>query len=298
MNFSNRKITRRVMVTRSAQAAAFAAAFGNLGPLFAAPGARWFKIGACEFLLGKRGIFDPSCFDVAKQIGLDGVQVDMGSGDKLMHMRKPEVQRAYLEAAEKTGLEIASLALSEMNKVPLKSDPRAAVWLDQSIDICKALGITISMPVFFIHGLLDMSNTKEIDHAVRVLKDVASKAEKEGIVIGLENYLSAEDNIKIIDRIGSPAVKVYYDVGNSTDKGRDILKEIRMLGKLICEFHAKDGRHILGKGRIDFKQVRKAIDDIDYSGWIVLEAARPHGVIPDYRANCAYLKSIFPRLSS
>ena len=57
----------------------------------------------------------------------------------------------------------------------------------------------------------------------------------------MENYLSAEDNMRIIDRVGSPAVKVYYDVGNSTDKGRDILKEIRTLGKLICELHAKDG---------------------------------------------------------
>ena len=63
--------------------------------------------------------------------------------------------------------------------------------------------------------------------------------------------------MRIIDRVGSPAVKVYYDVGNSTDKGRDVLKEIRTLGKLICELHAKDGRHMLGQGRIDFKRFAK-----------------------------------------
>ena len=57
-----------------------------------------------------------------------------------MHLRRPEVQKAYLEAAKRTGLEIASLAIGEMNSVPLKSDPRAAEWLADSIDVCKALG--------------------------------------------------------------------------------------------------------------------------------------------------------------
>ena len=44
----------------------------------------------------------------------------------------------------------------------------------------------------------------------------------------------------ILNRVGSPAVKVYYDVANSHKQGYDIYKEIRMLGKNICEFHAKD----------------------------------------------------------
>ena len=139
-----------------------------------------------------------------------------------------------------------------------------------------------------------MQRTAEINHFVKVLKETAPKAEKQGVVIGLENYLSADDNRTIIDRVGSPAVKVYYDVGNSTDKGRDVVKEIRALGGLICEFHAKDGDFMLGRGRIDFKQVRKAIDDIQYSGWIQIEAACPHGLIPDHKANLKFLKGLFP----
>jgi sugar phosphate isomerase/epimerase len=113
--------------------------------------------------------------------------------------------------------------------------------------------------------------------------------------LGIEDYLSAEDNIKILDRVASPAMKVYYDVGNSTDKGRDVTKEIRLLGSRICEFHAKDGRFMLGQGRIDFKAVRKAMDDIQYSGWIQIEAAAPHGLLPDYQADRKFLKEIFPR---
>ena len=181
-----------------------------------------------------------------------------------------------------------------MNNVPLKRDPRAAEWLAAGINVCKDLGLRVTMAACFAKGNLDMSKTDEIDHLVGVLKDVAPKAEKQGVLIGVENYLSAEDNMRIINRVGSPALKVYYDVGNSTDKKRNVCKEIRMLGKNICELHAKDGKFMLGHGRIDFKEIRKALDDIDYSGWMQLEAAAPNGIVADYTTDREYLKSIFP----
>lgn len=285
-------LTRRAMLRHTAEAAAFTLGCSAFAPLLAAPASRGFKIGACDWSLNKRG--DPAALDVAKQIGLDGVQIDFGTVGNNMRLRTPEHQQAYREAMRRTGLVVSSLALCEMNDVALKSDPRAAVWLDQSIDVCHAMGLPLAMTALFGRGDLDMSQTAEIDHLVKVLRNVASKAEKLGIVIGLENYLSAGDNRKIIDRVGSPMVKVYYDVGNSTDKGRDVAQEIRELGKLICEFHAKDGPHMLGKGRIDFQKVRRAMDDVEFSGWIQVEAAQPNGLIPDYTTDAKYLRSIFP----
>jgi L-ribulose-5-phosphate 3-epimerase len=292
MNPCDEKISRRTLLGRTAGAAALAAVASRFEPLLAAPKARWFKIGACDWSLHK--MCDTAAFDVAKEIGLDGVQVSLGTEANGMHLCRPEVQKAYREAAKRTGLEIASIAIGECNRVPLKSDPRAARWLADSIDVCKAMGLTVVMPACFGAGDLDMAKTEEIDHLVKVLKDCSAKAEKQGITIGLESYLSAEDNMKIMDRVGSPALKVYYDVGNSTDKGRDIYKEIRTLGKRICEFHAKDGRYMLGHGRIDFKKVRKVMDDIGYSGWIEIEAAAPHGLVKDYRADYRYLRTCFP----
>jgi len=291
MRAFEKTITRRTLLSRGVQATALAWAASRMEPLFAAPSSRWFKIGACEWNLGKA---DPSSFDVAKKIGLDGVQINMGSVGNDIHLRKPEVQKAYLAAAKRTGLGIGSIALGETNSVPLKSDPRAAQWLADSIDVCKAMGVPIVMPACFGNGDLDMGNSGEIDHLVKVLKDVCPKAEKAGITIGLESYLSAEDCTKIVDRVGSPAMKIYYDVGNSTDKGRDVLREIPLLGKLICEFHFKDGDFMLGHGRIDFKKVRKAIDQIQYSGWIQIEAAAPHGLFEDYAADYRYLRAIYP----
>ena len=281
-------LTRRDFV----RSAAAVAALSSFRPLLAAPEARWFKIGACEWSLGKS---DPLSLDIAREIGLDGVQVNMGTARNNMHLRRPDVQQAYLAAAKRTGLAIGPcLALGELNSVPLKSDPRAAQWLAESLDVCKALGITMTMPAFFGKGELDMANVAEIDHVVGVLKEIAPRAEKQGMTIALENYLSAADNMTLIKRIGSPAVKVYYDVGNSTDKGYDIYAEIRQLGKLICELHAKDGKFMLGRGRIDFKKVRAALDDAGYNGWIQIEATRPHGLLQDYRAHYRFLRGVFP----
>ena len=283
-------ITRREMIRRTTRfGAAWALGF-SLTPLVAAPGGRGFKIGAPEWSLRKT---DPTCFDVAREIGLDGVQVDMGNLTNHMHLRQPDVQQSYMAAARRTGLEIASLALAELNSIPLKSDPRAAVWLLDALDVTRALGVKVILVAAFNKG--ELKGDKEgIDRTVELLKEVAPRAEKKGAILGLENYLSAEENMDIIQRVGSPAVQVYYDVGNSTDKGYDIYSEIRFLKGLICEFHAKDGNYMLGEGRIDFHKVRESMDAIGYRGWIEIEAETPHGFPEDYRTDLKFLKGIFP----
>src|SRR5690349_9054741 len=108
------KISRRKMISRGAQALAALGLSSAFGPLLAAPEKRWFKIGACQWSLHKD---DPSCMAIAKQIGLDGVQVDMGTAANKMWLRQPEIQKAYLEAAKRNGVAIAGLALVELNHV-------------------------------------------------------------------------------------------------------------------------------------------------------------------------------------
>lgn len=283
-------MTRRRMMARSAQGALALAFSPRLSPLLAAPASRSFKIGACEWSLRKD---DPSCMEVAREIGLDGVEVTLGAVRNNMKMRRPEVQKAYLEAARQNGVEVASLALSETNSVPIFSEPRAAVWLLDSIEVCRSLGARVILVAMFGRGELKAEDQANVDRVVDLLKEAAPRAEKAGVILGLENYLSARHNAAILDRVGSPAVQVYYDVGNSTDKGYDILEEIRFLGKRICQFHAKDGRHLLGQGRIDFKKVRAAMDDIEYRGWIQLEAAAPTDLVADYRTQARFLRGIF-----
>ena len=181
-----------------------------------------------------------------------------------------------------------------MNNVPYKSDPRTIEWVNDCIDVCKALGLRTVLLAFFSKGDLrgDAAGTDEV---VRRLKAVAPKAQQAGVALGIESWLSAEQHLEILERVGSKAVQVYYDVCNSNDMGYDIYKEIRLLGKRICEFHAKENGALLGQGKVDFKKVRAALDDIGYSGWLQIEGAVPAGqpMMQSYQANCRFMRKLF-----
>jgi len=285
-------LTRRQMLVRSAQAATALALSSPFAPLFAEPAKRRFQIGACDWSIGKLG--DPTAFEVARKIGLDGVQVSLGTAADDMKLRKPDEQQRYRDAAKQAGLQIASLAIGEMNNVPYKSDPRTIEWVSASIDVCKALGVSVVLLAFFNKG--DLRDDKPgVDEVVKRLKAVAPRAEKAGVVLGIESWLNADEHLDILKRVGSKAVKVYYDCCNSNLRGYDIYQEIRQLGrKRICEFHFKENGHLLGQGNVDYQKVREALDDISYSGWIQIEGAVPKGakMLESYRANCKYLREV------
>ncbi len=291
-DYSSPSLTRRTMLWRSTQAAVALSLAPTVVPLFAGPVKRRFRIGACDWSIGKMD--DPAAFSLAKQIGLDGVQVSMGTAANNMHLREAPVQAQFREAANAAGVAVASLAIGELNNIPYKSDLRTIDWVNDCVDVCKALGIRVVLLAFFGNGDLrdDQAGTDEV---VRRLKLVAPKAEKAGVSLGIESWLSAEQHLRILDRVGSDAVRVYYDLCNSTDRGYDIGKEIRQLGKRICEFHAKENGTLLGQGNIDFKRVRAAMDEIEYAGWIQIEGAVPAGkpILESYQANCRFMRQIF-----
>lgn len=54
-----------------------------------------FRIGACDWSIGMRA--RPDALGLAARLGLDGVQVSMGSVENDLHLRRPEVQQAYRE---------------------------------------------------------------------------------------------------------------------------------------------------------------------------------------------------------
>ena len=285
-------LTRRQMLARSVQTAAALGCSARLAPLFAAPGSRRFKIGACDWSIGK--MCDPAAFEVAKQIGLDGVQVSLGTEANGMHLRKPEVQQTYRTAAKQAGLEIGSLALGELNNVPYKSDLRTIEWVRDSIDVCEKLGVRVVLLAFFGKGDLK-GDAPGTDEVVKRLKAVAERAERAGVVLGVESWLSAAEHLEILERVGSKAVQVYYDVCNSNDRGYDIYREIRQLGReRICEMHFKENGALLGQGKVDFRRVRAALDDIGYRGWIQIEGAVPPGapMLESYQANCTFTRGV------
>jgi len=290
---NTQKPNRREMIALMGGAALTGLTLGGCHSLSnRTPQPNGFRIGACDWTLGKRA--DPAALEVAAQIGLDGVQVSLGTLQNDMHLRRPEIQQTYRDMEKKTGARVASLAIGEMNNVPYKNDSRPDQWVADSIDACRALGVKVVLLAFFGKGDLrdDQPGT---DVVVKKLRQVAPHAEKAGVYLGFESWLSAEQHLDILQRVGSPALKVYYDVGNSHLRGYDIYREIRLLGKNICEFHAKDYDDLYGKGSIDFVRVRRAMDDIGFRGWIQMEGVKmPLGRLESCRYDLQYLKTIFP----
>ena len=262
---------------------------GNTLPL------KRLRIGACDWSLGKSS--DPAAFEIAKEIGLEGIMVNMGSAENNMHLRDKSVQQVYLKESERTKIKISSLAIGELNSVPYKSDPRAEEWVSDSIDVAKNLGITVVLLAFFDKGdlLKDEIGKKEV---VSRLKKVASKAEKMGITLGIESYLSAKELTNIIQQVGSKSIKVYYDFRNSADAGYDVIKEIKFLGKeAICELHIKENGQLLGEGTLDWKKIALTLKEMGYygDGWMQLEWANPKdtNVVESYKKNVKFLTDTF-----
>ncbi len=287
------KQTRRHWLKTTLNVSALALATPLLAGNFANGTARKTAlIGACDWSIGAGA--DISCFEVAKRIGLDGVQVSLNTVAQPMHLQQLPVQQAYLDAAKRTGIRIGGLALGTLNEVPYKSDPQTEQWVHDSIDVAKNLGVKAVLLAFF--GKNDLRNDPTgITEVVRRLKTVAPVAERAGVHLGIESYLTAEQHLDIIDRVGSSAIKVYYDARNAADAGNDVFREIALLGKkYICELHIKENGMRLGNGTIDWPRVRQSLADVGYEGdgWMQIEWAKTKedDTVAAYQQNLAYVK--------
>ncbi|MGH2564390.1 MAG: sugar phosphate isomerase/epimerase family protein [Ginsengibacter sp.] len=268
---------------------------GFISNLMAQRSGTKIRIGACDWSLGMDS--NPAAFDLAKQIGLEGVQVNLGSLQNNLHLREEPVQKTYLEISRRTGVAIAGLAIGELNNVPYKSDARTDQWVADSIDVASALGVKVILLAFFAKNDLrnDEPGKKEV---IRKLKGVAPKAEKMGVILGIESYLRAEELMDIMQQIGSKNVKVFYDFRNAADAGYDVIREIKWLGKNnICELHMKENGWLLGKGTMDWEKICNTLIEMDYygDGWMQIEWAMPRDadVIKSFRSNMQFLQSCF-----
>jgi len=237
---------------------------------------------------------NPDAVSLAAQLGFDGLQMSFGRKivDDKMPTDNPEVIARYLSLSKQYNIPIDGTCVDRLHDNGLKNDKLASKWVLDSIRLTKALNAKVLLLPFF--GARALQSKDEMDHVGDVLRDLAPEAEKAGVILGLEDTISAEDNVRIKDRSRSASVLVYYDVGNSTKAGFDVVKEIRWLGKdRICQFHLKDNPHYLGEGSIQFPAVMRAIRDIGFSGYANLETdAHPDQLQADMRRNLTYIRKV------
>ncbi len=159
-------ISRRKLLLNTAAVAALSP-LASVNELFGAEAKKKFEIGACDWSLGKSS--DVGAFDLAKQIGLDGLMINMGSEKNNLHLRDKSVQQSFIEASKRTGVRISSLGLAELNNVPYKSDPRTEEWVWDSIDVAKNLEVPVILLAFFAKNDLrkDEHGKKGSDSAIK-----------------------------------------------------------------------------------------------------------------------------------
>ena len=231
-------------------------------------------------------------FAAGKRVGLQGIEFNIGREpvDGNLPLFSPDTQRTYLDAATRNGMAIAGVVLDVFHRHYLKNDTVAVTFIDRGIQTARAMNASVLLLPFF--GKAALTSREEMGYVADIIKEHAGTAQRAGVVLGLEDTISAEDNAWMLDRIGSPAVKVYYDIGNSTNNGFDTPKEIRWLGgKRICQMHIKD-RGLLGEsGKIDVVENLRAIRDAGFNGWLNFETSSPtKDKEADLKVNFSYLK--------
>jgi sugar phosphate isomerase/epimerase len=138
------------------------------------------------------------------------------------------------------------------------------------------------------------------DSVISRLKIAGKMAKKAGVVIGIETALDAAGELKLLKDVDSPAIKSYFNFSNAIKNGRDLEKELQILGKKnIVQIHCTndDGVWLQNDPKIDMKKVKQTLDKMKWKGWLVVERSRDAkqatNVKYNFSANTAYVKSIF-----
>jgi L-ribulose-5-phosphate 3-epimerase len=255
------------------------------------------RVGMTDWNLGQRG--DITKIALAREIGLDGIQVSVQyPTDDKPTLRDIKTQEAFKRAALDNGIQICSLAIGNPGKsrMPMHTSPAFAILLVEAVEIAHNLGTNNILLPILGDSHIDMTNQAQVDTFVATMKEVARYAEKHGVVVGLEDWISAEDNIRLMDAIGSDYVASYYDAHNIVSRVKDIYAEPKMLGKRISQIHVKNANMLLETpgGKMDWPRMSKEFYDIGYRGWYVLETGSPNkDIVADTRANIEYVKKTF-----
>ncbi len=273
-------------------------------------------VGICDWNLGTSA--DPSYIPLAAEVGLEAIQVSAGTAPDRMPLRERAVRNRYIELGKQHNIVFCSVAAgSILNQIPLATEPQSAIYVVDALEAAKALGSTNILTAFFGNGdLLERDDSgnyinissgrfaeykwkeQDVERVIAVMKQIVPRAEDLGVIIGLENTLTADQNLKIIDEIGSPMVQIYYDTGNPWGNGYDVPGEIRKIGNhRMCEVHIKNrGSSLIygDEGEVDMEACAAALHDIGYDKWLVLETSgRRDRFKEDTRANASYVRQVF-----
>ncbi|MBI2510337.1 MAG: sugar phosphate isomerase/epimerase [Opitutae bacterium] len=260
-----------------------------------------YRVGVCDWMILKRQKL--GAFKLARELGADGVEVDMGGlGNRPTFDSKlgdPTVRTQFLAEAKRYDLQICSIALSGFYAQSFAERDGVDRMVQDAIDTARALGVRVLFLPLGVQG--DLAKRPELRPTVVArLRDAGARAAKASVVIGIETSLDAHAEAALLDEIGSPAIKSYFNFANALQNGRDIHAELRALSRdRIVQIHASntDGHWLEQDPQVDLPAIKRTLDEIGWRGWLVIErsrnAARATDVRYNFTANVSFLKQVF-----
>jgi len=233
----------------------------------------------------------------AAALGLDGAE-PMMDDPRTSPLGIAEKRAAIIALAAEKGVRIPTAAFAHYNETGgfAKGAEGSAESLELAVDATREAGAKCLLVCSYFAGAPETAD--EVARFADGLYAALPYAEAADVRLALECPLDAATLTKIVDDAASDFLGVYYDVGNTVWLGRDPADEIRALGKRILCLHLKDtvetlGDRHLGEGKADWDRIGRALKEIRYDGWMMLETPPADDDI--LRKDIQFMKNLMDR---
>ena len=261
-----------------------------------------YRVAACDWMMLKRQKLGE--FKLAQEIGADGVEVDMGAlGKRVLfdnQLRTSEQAAKFQAAAREYGVEVPSVAMSGFFAQSFLTRENYQDLLKDCFQTMRLFGSKVAFLPLGGSGKTWQQPGADYEALVKRLRIVGEMAQREGVTIGVRTGMGAKFDKQLLKDVKNDHIKVYYNFQDAADNGRDICRELKTLGKKrIIQIHASntDGVNLPEDSKIDMAEIKKTLDKMGWSGWLVVERSRDTTRVRDVKynfgRNVAYLKEIF-----
>ena len=264
-----------------------------------------YRVAACDWMMLKRQKLGE--FQLAKDIGADGVEMDMGPLGKREQfdnkLRDKEFQQLFRRTADSLGIAVPSLAMSGFFAQSFLERANYRELIADCLQSMDVMGATVAFLPLGGSGNDWKQPGAAHDEMVRRLHDVGEMAVASGKTIAIRTQQDARANLILLKEVNSKGIKIYYNLQDAVDQGLCPCKELKTLGaENIAQIHASltDSVTLDKDPRIDMQKVKKTLDKMNWSGWLVVERSRNaqdvRNVRGNFGTNVAYLKRTFQEL--
>ncbi len=260
-----------------------------------------YKVAVCDWMILKRQKL--GSFALAAEIKADGIELDMGGlGNRPTFDSKlgdPIERQKFLDKSKELNVGISSIAMSGFYAQSFAKRETIVPMIEDCVKAMKDMKVKVAyLPLGTESDLVKNPELRPV--IIERLKWAGKQVGKIGGVIAIETSLDATEEKELLEEIDSKYIKSSFNFANAVDNGRDIVSELKILGKKhLAQIHASntDKVWLENDTAIDMPKIKTTLDEMKWSGWLIVERSRDvtqvHNVKANYGANVAYLKRIF-----